>query len=39
MICGTSPSTFEGYTEIPLENDLNYGVGAAILALIERSGL
>ena len=36
---GTDPSTFEGYTEVPLEDDLNYGVGAAILALLETSGL
>jgi len=36
---GTSVSTFEGYAAIPLEDDLNYGVGATILALIETSGL
>ena len=36
---GTEPSTFEGYVSVPLRNDLNYGVGAVILALIETSGL
>jgi len=36
---GTSVSTFEGYAAVPLEDDLNYGVGATILALIETSGL
>lgn len=36
---GTSPSTFEGYVEISVESDISYGVGAAILALIETSGL
>jgi unsaturated rhamnogalacturonyl hydrolase len=35
----TGVSTFEGYAGIPVEDDLNYGVGATILALIETSGL
>ena len=35
----TDVSTFEGYASVPLEDDLNYGVGAVILALIEISGL
>lgn len=35
----TDVSTFEGYASVPLEDDLNYGVGAVILALIETSGL
>ena len=36
---GTEPSTFEGYVSVPVQSDLNYGVGAVILALIETSGL
>lgn len=36
---GTEPSTFEGYVGVPVLDDLNYGVGAVILALIETSGL
>ena len=36
---GTNPSTFEGYISIPVREDLNYGVGTVILALIETSGL
>lgn len=36
---GTEPSTFEVYTAIPVADDLTYGVGAVILALIETSGL
>ena len=36
---GTDPSTFEGYVSVPVTEDLNYGVGAVILALIETSGL
>lgn len=35
----TDVSTFEEYAAVPLEDDLNYGVGAVILALIEISGL
>ena len=35
----TNVSTFEQYAAVPLEDDLNYGVGAVILALIETSGL
>ena len=35
----TDVSTFEQYAAVPLEDDLNYGVGAVILALIETSGL
>jgi unsaturated rhamnogalacturonyl hydrolase len=35
----TDVSTFEQYASVPLEDDLNYGVGAVILALIETSGL
>ena len=36
---GTDPSTFEGYVSVPLREDLNFGVGAVLLALIETSGL
>lgn len=36
---GTEPSTFEGYAAVPVIDDLSYGVGAVILALIETSGL
>jgi unsaturated rhamnogalacturonyl hydrolase len=36
---GTEPSTFEGYIGIPVGEDVNYGAGAVILALIETSGL
>ena len=36
---GTGPSTFEDYVSIPVADDLNYGVGAVILALLETSGL
>lgn len=35
----TEVGTFEQYAAVPLEDDLNYGVGAAIMALIETSGL
>jgi unsaturated rhamnogalacturonyl hydrolase len=35
----TEVSTFAGYASVPLKDDLNYGVGAVILALIETSGL
>jgi len=35
----TDVSTFEGYASVPLEDDLNYGVGAVILALLETSGV
>ncbi len=35
----TDVSTFEEYAAVPLEEDLSYGVGAAILALVETSGL
>jgi unsaturated rhamnogalacturonyl hydrolase len=35
----TEVSTFEQYASVPLQDDLNYGVGAVILALIETSGL
>lgn len=36
---GTEPSTFEAYTAVPVSDDLNYGVGATILGLVETSGL
>lgn len=29
----------DGYLDVPIEDDVNYGVGAVILALIETSGL
>jgi unsaturated rhamnogalacturonyl hydrolase len=29
----------DGYLDVPVEDDVNYGVGAVILALIETSGL
>lgn len=35
----TDPWTFEEYAAVPLYDDLHFGVGAAILALIETSGL
>jgi unsaturated rhamnogalacturonyl hydrolase len=36
---GTEPGTFEFYVGIEQLDDLNYGVGAVILGLIETSGL
>lgn len=36
---GTDPGDFENYANVNLADDINYGVGAAILALIETSGL
>jgi len=36
---GTDPGTFEQYAAVQLGEDIHYGVGAAILALIETSGL
>ncbi|MGB8224949.1 MAG: glycoside hydrolase family 88 protein [Polyangiales bacterium] len=36
---GTDPGTFEQYAAVPLGEDIHYGVGSAILALIETSGL
>ncbi len=36
---GTDPTTFEGYAIVEQRDDVNYGVGAVILALIETSGL
>jgi hypothetical protein len=36
---GTDPTTFEGYADVEQRDDVNYGVGAVILALIETSGL
>jgi len=36
---GTEPSTFEVYVGVPVQDDVSYGVGASILALIETSGL
>lgn len=36
---GTEPSTFEVYIGVPVSEDLNYGVGATILGLVETSGL
>jgi len=35
----TSVGTFDEYSHVPLEDDLSYGVGGVILALIETSGL
>ncbi len=35
----TDVGTFETYSQVPLIDDLNFGVGAVILALIETSGL
>lgn len=35
----TSVGTFDEYSRVPLEDDLSYGVGGVILALIETSGL
>jgi unsaturated rhamnogalacturonyl hydrolase len=35
---GTDPGDFENYANVNLADDVNYGVGAAILALIETSG-
>jgi unsaturated rhamnogalacturonyl hydrolase len=35
----TDPWSFEEYASVPLGDDVNYGVGAVILALIETSGL
>lgn len=35
----TDPWSFEEYARVPLGDDINYGVGAVILALIETSGL
>jgi unsaturated rhamnogalacturonyl hydrolase len=35
----TDPGTFEQYAAVQLGEDIHYGVGAAILALIETSGL
>ncbi len=36
---GTDPTNFEGYAQVEQSDDVHYGVGAAILALIETSGL
>jgi unsaturated rhamnogalacturonyl hydrolase len=36
---GTDPGTLEQYAAVQLGEDIHYGVGAAILALIETSGL
>lgn len=36
---GTDPTDFETYASVPLGDDVHYGVGATILALIETSGL
>ncbi len=35
----TDPWSFEQYAAVPLGDDVNYGVGAVILALVETSGL
>ena len=35
----TDPWTLEQYLAVPIEDDLDYGIGAVILALIETSGL
>ena len=36
---GADPGTFEQCAAVQLGEDIHYGVGAAILALIETSGL
>lgn len=36
---GTDPTTFENYAIVKQQEDVNYGVGAVILSLIETSGL
>lgn len=36
---GTDPGPYEEYAGIPLGEDIHYGVGAVILALLETSGL
>ncbi len=36
---GTDPTNFEGYAKVEQSDDVHYGVGAAIMALIETSGL
>ncbi len=36
---GTSAGGFDYYASIPLKDDLGYGVGAVVLALLEASGL
>lgn len=35
----TDPWSFEEYAAVPVADDVNYGVGAVILALLETSGL
>jgi unsaturated rhamnogalacturonyl hydrolase len=35
----TDPWSLEMYLGVPVEDDVNYGVGAVILSLIETSGL
>jgi unsaturated rhamnogalacturonyl hydrolase len=35
----TDPWSLQEYLDVAVEDDVNYGVGAAILALIETSGL
>lgn len=35
----TNVGTFEGYASVPLEEDLSFGVGAVLLALVDASGL
>lgn len=35
----TNPGTFDTYKAIPVEDDLPYGIGAVVFALIETSGL
>ena len=36
---GTEPGTFEFYTSIERFDDINYGIGAVILSLLETSGI
>ena len=36
---GTTPTGYDGYVQVPVRDDLSYGVGAVILALVETSGL
>lgn len=35
----TDLGTYDFYASVPLQEDISYGVGAAILALVETSGL
>ena len=35
---GTLPTTYDGYVQVPVGDDLDHGVGAVILALVENPG-